>query len=136
MEYYSNKNSKYYYSNETPIIEEEESNFNILEWIFKFLRYWYLFVIALVIALGLAYLKNRSWMPVYYTEAKVIIESSTADNAYNFMQGFGGGMDYINTNNQLLILGSYDLINRTIQNLHVDIFVHIIFMVVNLLLLI
>ena len=38
MEYYSdNKNSKYYYSNETPVIEEEESNFNILEWVFKFL---------------------------------------------------------------------------------------------------
>ena len=117
MEYYSDKNSKYYYSNETPMIEEEESNFNILEWVFKFLRYWYLFVIALVIAFGLAYLKNRSWMPEYYTEAKVLIESSTADNAYNFMQGFGGGMDYINTNNQLLILGSYDLINRTVQDL-------------------
>ena len=117
MEYYSDKNSKYYYSNETPIVEEESSNFNILEWFFKFLRYWYLFVIALVIALGLAYLKNRSWMPEYYTEAKVIIESSSAGNAYNFMQGFGGGMDYINTNNQLFILGSYDLINRTVRDL-------------------
>ncbi len=117
MGYYSDKNSKYYYSNETPIIEEEESNFNILEWVFRFLRYWYLFVIAIIVALGFAYLKNRSWMPQYYTEGKVIIESSTADNAYNFMQGFGGGMDYINTNNQLLILGSYDLINRTVQDL-------------------
>lgn len=120
MEYYSDsKNSKYYYTNEAPapIIEEEESNFNILEWIFRFLRYWYLFVIAIVIALGLAYLKNRSWMPQYYTEGKIIIESSTANNAYNFMQGFGAGMDYINTNNQLLILGSYDLINRTVQDL-------------------
>ena len=118
MEYYSdNKNSKYYYGNEVPVVEEEESNFNILEWIFKFLRYWYLFVIAIVVALGLAYLKNRSWMPQYYVEGKVIIESSAADNAYNFMQGFGGGMDYINTNNQLLILGSYDLINRTVQDL-------------------
>ena len=56
-------------------------------------------------------------MPQYYTEAKVLIESSSADNAYGFMQGFGAGMDYMNTNNQLLILGSYDLINRTVQNL-------------------
>ena len=117
MDYYSDKNSKYYYSNETPIIENNESNFNILEWVFKFLRYWYLFVIALVVAFGLAYLKNRSWMPQYYTEAKVLIESSSADNAYGFMSGFGAGMDYMNTNNQLLILGSYDLINRTVQNL-------------------
>ena len=117
MNYYSDKNSKYYSTNETPIIEEEDSNFNVLEWVFRFLRYWYLFVIALVVALGVAYLKNRTWMPEYYTEGKVIIESSAADNAYNFMQGFGGGMDYVNTNNQLLILGSYDLINRTVRDL-------------------
>ena len=117
MNYYSDKNAKYYSSNENPIIEEEDSNFNILEWVFRFLRYWYVFVVALLISLGVAYLKNRTWMPEYYTEGKVIIESSTADNAYNFMQGFGAGMDYVNTNNQLLILGSYDLINRTVRDL-------------------
>ena len=117
MNYYSDKNAKYYSSNETPIIEEEDSNFNILEWIFRFLRYWHLFVIALLVAFSAAYLKNRTWMPEYYTEGKVVIESNAADNAYSFMQGFGGGMDYVNTNNQLLILGSYDLINRTVSDL-------------------
>ncbi len=116
MEHYSDKNSKYAYIKETPIVEEE-SNFNILEWLFRFLRYWYLFVIALIVAFGLAYLKNRSWMPRYYTEGKILIESSSSYSAYNFMQGFGAGTDYVNTNNQLLILGSYDLINRTLQDL-------------------
>ena len=116
MEHYSDKNSKYAYTKETPIVEEE-SNFNILEWLFRFLRYWYLFVIALIVAFGLAYLKNRSWMPRYYTEGKILIESSSSYSAYNFMQGFGAGTDYVNTNNQLLILGSYDLINRTLQDL-------------------
>ena len=85
MNYYSDKNLKYYSTNEAPIIEEEDSNFNVLEWIFRFLRYWYLIVIALEMALGVAYLKNRTWMPEYYTEGKVIIESSAADNAYNFI---------------------------------------------------
>jgi capsular exopolysaccharide synthesis family protein len=116
MEHYSDKNSKYAYTKDTPIVEEE-SNFNILEWVFRFLRYWYLFVIALIVAFGLAYLKNRSWMPRYYTEGKILIESSSSYSAYNFMQGFGAGTDYVNTNNQLLILGSYDLINRTLQEL-------------------
>ena len=116
MEHYSDKNAKYTYTKDTSIVEEE-SNFNILEWVFRFLRYWYLFAIALVVALGLAYLKNRSWMPNYYTEGKILIESSSSYSAYNFMQGFGAGTDYVNTNNQLLILGSYDLINRTLQEL-------------------
>ena len=74
-------------------------------------------MIALIVAFGLAYLKNRSWMPRYYTEGKILIESSSSYSAYNFMQGFGAGTDYVNTNNQLLILGSYDLINRTLQDL-------------------
>ena len=35
---YSDKNSKYAYINDAPVVEEE-SNFNILEWVFRFLRY-------------------------------------------------------------------------------------------------
>ena len=36
--------------------EEENSNFDIMEWVVRILRHWYLFLIAGVIALSLAYL--------------------------------------------------------------------------------
>ena len=42
------------------LLEEEASSFDLLEWVFKILRYWYLFLIGLVIALGFAYLNMRA----------------------------------------------------------------------------
>lgn len=121
MEYFDNKNSKYVTPNEPTYIEEEDSSFDLLDWAKRFLYYWYLFVAALIISLAFAYVKNRSWTPQYYTEAKIIIESGTSANAYSFMQGFSGGVDYMHTNNQLLILGSYDLINRVVSDMPLDI---------------
>ena len=53
---------------------EEESGFNLMEWIFAFIHYWYLFVFFVILALSLAFLKNRSWIPTYQTAGKVMIE--------------------------------------------------------------
>jgi capsular exopolysaccharide synthesis family protein len=99
--------------------EEEKSNFDIVEWIFRILHYWYLFVIAGAIALSLAYLKNRRVIERYLTTGTMIIKESSG-NGYgsaSIMQGFGVGAGYTNVNNQLIILGSYDLIARTVDSL-------------------
>lgn len=95
---------------------DESSNINIMEWVMLFLHNWYYFVACIILALSFAYLKNRTWQPQYYSEAKVIIQSSD-QMGYSFMQGFGGGTDYTNINNQLLILGSYDMIRSTVKKL-------------------
>ncbi|HQC04985.1 MAG TPA: hypothetical protein PLB75_05810, partial [Paludibacteraceae bacterium] len=96
--------------------DEEDISFNWLEWLMRIVRHWYLFVIAVILALFFAYVKNRSWQPLYVTEAKVMIEEG-ASNQYNFMQGFGVNQGYRNMNNQLLLLGSYDLIRKTVEKL-------------------
>lgn len=100
--------------------DDDSGSFNIMEWVMLFVRNWYFFVAALMIALFLGYVKNRSWQPQYYSEAKVMIEFSQ-NSGYSFMQGFGGGFDYTHTNNQLLVLGSYDFINRTVSALPFDV---------------
>ena len=45
-------------------IEEENSNFDLMEWVIRILHHWYLFVIAAVIAFSLAYLKNNALLSV------------------------------------------------------------------------
>ncbi|MDD6782248.1 MAG: hypothetical protein PUD89_04880, partial [Bacteroidales bacterium] len=45
--------------------EEEESSFNIMEWVGLFLHNWYLLVVGLIVGVGLAYYQNRSWTPQY-----------------------------------------------------------------------
>lgn len=96
--------------------EEEGDSINVMEWLMRFVSHWYLFVFAIIVALGFAYLKNRKWMPNFYTESKVIIETNTSRD-FNFMQGFGSGP----SNNELLIMSSYDLINRAVAELPFDI---------------
>lgn len=75
------------------IMEEERSSFNLLEWVLRVLRYWYLFIIGIVIALALAMLENRKWIPQYLSSGTILIKEYT--NSYGgsqaLMQGFGVG---------------------------------------------
>ena len=101
--------------------DEEKSNFDIMEWVFRILHYWYLFVIAGIIAFSLAYIRNKRVIASYLTTGTMIIQESSSNNsAYGasaLMQGFGMDAGYKNVNNQLIIMGSYDLIARTVDSL-------------------
>ncbi len=99
--------------------DEGTMNFNPLEWLFTFLHYWYLFVIALVIAMGLAMLKNRRWIPTYYSQGTIVIKESGTygGSASALMSGFGVDAGYKNVNNQMIMLGSYDLMSRVVDSL-------------------
>ena len=99
--------------------DEGSMNFNPIEWLFTFLHYWYLFVIALAIALGLAMLKNRRWIPTYYSQGTIVIKESGTygGSASALMSGFGVDAGYKNVNNQMIMLGSYDLMSRVVDSL-------------------
>ncbi len=118
--YQAGGNQQYYQQDPQQDNDDEGSmNFNPLEWVLTFLHYWYLFVIALAIALGLAMLKNRRWIPSYYSQGTIVIkESSTyGGSASVLMQGFGVDAGYKNVNNQMIMLGSYDLMSRVVDSL-------------------
>lgn len=99
--------------------EDESMSFNPIEWLFTFLHYWYLFVIALVIAMGLATLKNRRWIPSYLSQGTIVIKENTGygGSSLSLMQGFGVDAGYKNVNNQMIMLGSYDLTSRVVDSL-------------------
>ncbi|MBQ7632019.1 MAG: polysaccharide biosynthesis tyrosine autokinase [Paludibacteraceae bacterium] len=119
--YYAAGNGNPYYQQD-PLQENEEDggmNFNPLEWLLIFLHYWYLFVIAIGIAMGLAMLKNRRWIPSYYSQGSIVIKESNAYGASGsfLMQGFGADPGYKNVNNQMIMLGSYDLMSRVVDSM-------------------
>ncbi len=99
--------------------ENEESNFSIMEWLMLFLHYWYLFVIFVGIAIGLAYLKNRTWIESYKSTGTIILEEGRYSGSQQqaFMQGFGVQSGYRNIENQVIMLSSYDLINRVVDSI-------------------
>lgn len=92
------------------------SNINVMEWVVRFLHYWYLFAIGLAIAFSLAMLKNRKWIPAYYSYGTIIIKQSGGYGA-NLMRGFSIDEGMNDVNNQVLRLRSYDLIGRTVDSL-------------------
>ena len=101
-----------------PFIEEDESGFDIMEWVTNFLHYWYLFVIGIIISLGLASLQNRRWIASYKTSGTMIIEQyRTTSTTQALMQGFGDEAGYRNVDNQVIMLGSYDLISKVVDSL-------------------
>lgn len=101
-----------------PFTEEEDSSFDLMEWVHNFLHYWYLFVFGVIISLGLAYLQNRTWLPTYETSGTLIIEEyRTSSSTQALMQGFGVQAGYKNVDNQVIMLGSYDLISKVVDSL-------------------
>ena len=116
-QYYGN--GQYTNNNNQDDQDDQSTSFNPMEWLFTFLHYWYLFLIFLVIALGLAMLKNRKWIPSYLSQGSVIINENRGYGGANslLMQGFGLDGGYTNVNNQVVMLGSYDLMCRVVDSL-------------------
>ena len=122
---YGNQNYQYgnqQYAQSDPLADSDNdstSSFNPMEWLLLFLHYWYLFVIGLAIAMGLAMLKNRKWIPTYYTQETLVLKEggTYGGSASSLMQGFGVEAGYKNVNNQVVMLGSYDLMSRVVDSL-------------------
>lgn len=104
---------------EKPFQEEEESSFDIMEWVSYFLHFWYLFVIGIILSLGLAYLDNRAWLPTFQTAGTLMMEEyrGASSGSQALMQGFGVETGYRNVNNQVIMLGSYDLVCKVVDSL-------------------
>jgi tyrosine-protein kinase Etk/Wzc len=100
-------------------MEDEESGFDIMEWVSYFLHHWYLFVIGVIVSLGWAYFENRSWKAISLTGGTVMIEEnrSLGNSSQALMQGFGIESGYKNVKNQIIMLGSYDLVCKVVDSI-------------------
>jgi len=101
--------------------QNSEASLDILSWILKILKYWYLFVIAGFLAFGLAYLKNKSWTPTYKTATNVLIQDARNSLSSNFSgyQGLGMGSRDRYTN-QMIMLKSHDFVGQVVDHLDVN----------------
>lgn len=96
---------------------DEQSNFDLMKWIVLVIKNWYLFVICVLLALGYAYWQNRKWVPMYRSEATILIGGQTATRDQYFMRGFGVQQSYAKYDNQNYIIRSHDFIGRVVDSL-------------------
>ncbi len=97
--------------------QDDRIQFDVMEWVFKFLSVWYLYVICLAIAFGISIYSNRKWVPTYRTAGTLIINEYGSQASNALMQGFGVDVGYRNVNNQVIMMGSYDLMCRVVDSL-------------------
>lgn len=102
-----------------PYFDEVQANtkfsFDFILWVYRILKYWYLFVLSLILFLGYAYIKNKSWVPLYRTSSKVMIEPrggtisvAMSTVSYNSIR---------NINNQQTVLQSNRLVVDAVERL-------------------
>jgi tyrosine-protein kinase Etk/Wzc len=85
---------------------------------------WYYFLIALIITLICAFLYIKYTTPVYRVSATLLIDEENRGGAMGnnqIFEGFGLGSGAKNLDNQIAILSSKTLIDRTIDELNFDI---------------
>jgi tyrosine-protein kinase Etk/Wzc len=89
-----------------------------------FLRNYKLFILSLIIAMGLAFIKNRLSVPIYNISASILIKENKAQSggkdANDFLNSslFGKNQNF---QNELWVIKSSPVIEQTIRNL--DLFV-------------
>ncbi|MCA0230346.1 MAG: polysaccharide biosynthesis tyrosine autokinase [Bacteroidetes bacterium] len=103
--------------------QEKEEDFNLKLFLLKYLRYWYWFVLALVVALGGAFFYLQYTVPIYKVSASILIKDEK--------KGMGSGnemlkeLDLFNGNkiveNEMEVLKSRTLMEKVIDGLNLTV---------------
>ncbi len=101
-----------------------KNNYNIREILSVYLRYWYWFVIAGFISLGLAFVKLRYSVPKYQLSAKIqAIEEKNSVSEMSVLQDLNvfGGKGNTEMSDEIQILKSRDNFMKVVQKLKLNI---------------
>ena len=100
--------------------EEEEEDTNILGYAFKYLRYWYLIVLSLLISFSYAYIYLKRYTPIYEVNATLLIKDEKKMNTQVLqkldMEGTGKLVE-----NEIQVLKSRALIGKVVDNLNLTV---------------
>ncbi|WP_165020964.1 exopolysaccharide transport family protein [Dysgonomonas sp. ZJ279] len=113
-----NRNNRNTIETNDPYFDEIKAktsiSFDFVLWFYRILKYWYLFVLSILICLGIAYLENKSWVAVYTTQALIMLEDRGNTGVVNAVPM---GNLLRNTTNQQILLASFGMTERAVKNL-------------------
>lgn len=91
---------------------------NIIKILLNYLKYWYLFLIGAIICLFLAFLHIRYNVTLqYYASGKILLNGKEEGNGLGSMGSLGLIKNSTNIADQIGVFESYDLMQKTIQEL-------------------
>ena len=99
----------------------EDQTIDIKQLLYTALHYWYLFAIAVAVALAIGFIVNRYSTKVYQTSGTVLIkEGRSGYDATSIMtsNNFGNSQ---NLDNEMAILKSYTLTDRVVKKMGIEV---------------
>lgn len=119
------KGTKETYKEIDPYFEEVKSkttfSFDFVLWFYRILKYWYLFIISVVVCLSIAYYKNQSWVP-YYTVGATLMLNSTGNESV-VSRAVSTSPFLSNVQNQQIILSSREMVEKTVEKMSKSMYV-------------
>ena len=106
-------------TNYKPQQSADEQSIDIKQLIYICLSHWYLFVIFVVLALAIGFVINRYKTSVYQTSGTVLIKSDQTFDPTSLMTNLNTGKS--NVENEMAILRSYTLAERTIKKMNLEV---------------
>lgn len=92
--------------------------FQLKEFLFKYLRYWPMFLAFIMIAFTLAYIRLRYSTPIYSVKGSLFVNRQNSNNgSSNELQTMLFFPDNVNLKNELEILKSKSLLKRVVEKL-------------------
>ncbi|MFT4805484.1 MAG: tyrosine-protein kinase Etk/Wzc, partial [Psychroserpens sp.] len=101
--------------------EEVEDDFNLLDTLFKFLRYWYLFIFASAIALGIAYIYLKKYTPIYKVTAGLLLKDERTQPRSNEIMDQFDMVGVRNIDNQIQVLRSRPILEKVVRVLGIEV---------------
>lgn len=100
-------------------LEIEQRNFNVKRFLFGYIKYWYLFLISLIVALLIARYYNWYATPIYRSSCRIILEDQNAGGE-DILKELNDYKRNRNIENEIQILKSVSLISKAVKQLDLE----------------
>ncbi len=104
-------------------IRPPQDDIDLMKYFYLFLSNWYWFVLALILSLGIAWFINKYSTKIYRVTAMLLVEEPSGSamgsvfGGSDLLAGYGYNSYYYNLQNQILIMKSESLVEKTIKSL-------------------
>lgn len=100
----------------------EERNFDFKRFLFKYIKYWYVFVASVIVAFFIAKYYNWYVTPTYKSSCRIIIKDENANSsAENLLKELSASKRNANLENEIQILKSKSLISKAVEKLDLNV---------------
>lgn len=108
-------------ANESFFTDSQEDDFDILGYVYKYLRYWYWFVLSVLLCLVIAYVNLKRITPIYKVYATLLIKDELSPKKADDIVADFSATGTKRIENEIALLKSRSLVGKVIDDLNLTV---------------